>query len=207
MMRAIILLIVVIITINISFTQKIDKYFDSVYPDTIPKIYATNVVSIKNRLQESLTMSSNGNEQLFTQTLPADWIQERIIRVKRIGNNEIVIDTLSFRAKFNSYAEPMISTSNKMLFFVADRNFWYSNRTATGEWSEPLKLDSVRTKPEYWYIRILRNDLDDTAFYNCLKDRSIFKSSKFISFKNAIKPGCDPYISSNGDYMIFSSLK
>jgi hypothetical protein len=207
MMRIIILLMIVLFTINISFTQKVDKYFDSVYPDTIPKIYATNVVSINGRLQESITMSSDGNEQLFTQTLSADWIQERILRVKRIGNNEIVLDTLSFRIKFNSFAEPMISNNNKRLFFIADRNFWYSNRAITGEWSEPIKLDSIKTRQEYWYLRILNNDLDDTAFCNYTKDRSIFKSSKFISFKSAIKPGCDPYISSDGDYMIFSSFK
>lgn len=208
MRRVIVLLLIVfLLANNILFAQKIVKYFDTDYPDTLPKKYATNIISIKDRFQESLTMTSDGNEQLFTQTLSTNWIQERILRAKRTEDKNILLDTLRFGINFKGFAEPIISNDNKRLFFLGDRSCWYSNRTITGEWSNPIKLDSVSRGVEYWFLRILNNDIDDTTFYNYTKDRSIFKSSKFISFKNAINPGCDPYISSDGDYMIFSSFK
>jgi hypothetical protein len=207
-MRKVILLFVIGFFIsNILFAQKTVKYFDTDYPDTLPKKYATSIISIKDRFQESLTMSPDGNEQLFTQTLGTDWMQERILRVKRIGDKNILLDTLHFGIDFMGFAEPMISNDNKKLFFLGDQSCWYSNRTITGGWSNPIKIDSIFSREEYWFLRILKNDIDDSTFIDYTKDRSIFTSSRYISFKNAVDPGCDPYVSSNGDYMIFSSFK
>jgi hypothetical protein len=192
---------------NTVFAQKPVRYFDSDYPDTLPKKYAPNIISIKGRFQESLTMSNDGKEQFFTQTSPVNWFQERIITVKAIDKNKVVSDTLRFSGKFIMFAEPMISFSNKRLFFLANNRCWYSDRSASGEWIIPIRLDSVNRGEEYWYSRLLYNELSDTAFSNIIKDRSMFKSKRFLSFKNTIMPGCDPYISRNGDYIIFSSLK
>jgi hypothetical protein len=105
------------------------------------------------------------------------------------------------------FAEPMISFNNRRLFFIANNRCWYSNRAISGDWLSPIRLDSVNRGEEYWYTRLLNDELNDTVFYKITKDRSVFKSKRFLAFKNTILPGCDPYISRNGDYMIFSSLK
>ena len=207
MKKVITLLTFVVLVTNLLLAQNEVKYFDADFPDSIPKKYAPNLISIKGRFQESLTMSTDGSEQLFTQTLSTNWMQERILRIKLHENKNVIFDTLHFDIKFNGFSEPMITNDNKRLFFIADKECWYSNRTKTGEWSTPLKLDSVGSRKEYWFLRILKTDMDESAFYNYSKDRSVFASSEFLSFKNAIQPGCDPYISSSGDYIIFSSFK
>ncbi len=201
-------LIFILILINFSCVKKVD-YLDKDYPKLIPKKYAQNIISIKDRFQESLTMSRDGVEILFTQTLSLNWIQERIIRVKGIdkSRDKIVYDTLHFVNNFKSFAEPMISLDNRRLFFIANNRCWYSNRTSSGDWLNPQCLDSVNRGIEYWYTRLINDELNDTVFYNIIKDRSLFNSERFHAFKNTIMPGCDPYISSDRDYMIFSSLK
>jgi hypothetical protein len=206
-MRKVNVLMIVFFISNILFAQTTVKYFDTDYPDSLPKKYATNIISKKDRFQESLTMSIDGTEQLFTQTLPVNWFQERILHIKARDSSKIVIDTLKFAKKFNMFAEPMISFNNKRLFFIANNHCWYSNRSASGDWSSPIRLDSVNRGEEYWYTRLLNDELSDTVFYKITKDRSMFRSKQFLTFKNTILPGCDPYISRSGDYMIFSSLK
>jgi hypothetical protein len=207
MRKVIVLLLIGVFINNISFAQKAVKYFDTDYPDTLPKKYATSIISIKDRFQESLTISIDGNEHLFTQTLPLNWFQERIVRIKETGSGIIVIDTLRFAKKFILYAEPMISFNNRRLFFIANNNCWYSKRSTSGDWLSPIRLDSVTRGEEYWYTRLLYDELSDTVFSSITKDRSMFKSERFLAFKNTILPGCDPYISRNGDFMIFSSFK
>jgi hypothetical protein len=206
-MRKVIVLLLIGFFTDILFAQKTVRYFDTDYPDTLPKKYASGIISITNRFQESLTMSPDGNEQLFTQTSSVNWMQERILRVKRTGNKNILLDTLHFGINFMGVAEPMISNDNKKLFFLGDQSCWYSNRTINGEWSNPIKLDSILNREEYWFLRTIKNEVDDTTFFNYTKSMSVFTSPEYLSFKNAIEPGCDPYISSNKDYMIFSSFK
>jgi hypothetical protein len=206
-MRKIIVLLIAFFISNILFAQKAVKYFDTDYPDMLPKKYATNFISIKDRFQESLTLSIDGNEQLFTLTSPANWLQKCILNIKASYNGKVAIDTLKFANKFIMFAEPMISFNNRRLFFLANFRCWYSNRSTSGDWASPVTLDSVNPGVEYWYTRLLNDELSDTVFCNITKNRSMFKSNKFLAFKNAILPGCDPYISRNGDYMIFSSLK
>jgi len=207
MRRIIVLLLIGVFINNFSLAQKIVNYFDTDYPDLLPKKYATNIISVKDRFQESLTMSIDGTEHLFTQTLPLNWYQEQIIRIKATDSNKIVIDTLQFEEKFKMFAEPMISFNNKRLFFIANNNCWYSNRSTSGDWLSPIKLDSVNRGEEYRYARLLYDKLRDTVFNSLIKDRSMFNSKQFLDFKNTILPGCDPYISRHGDYMIFSSFK
>ncbi len=206
-MKKVIALLITIFSCNILFAQETVAYFDTDFPDTLPKKYAINIISLKDRLQESLTMSIDGSEQLFTQTLSANWFQERIITIKAIDNRQVVLDTLRFAKKYNMFAEPMISFNNKRLFFIANNRCCYSNRSTSGDWLSPIRLDSINCGEEYWYTRLLNDELSDTAFYNVIKDRSLFKSMRFLAFKNTILPGCDPYISRNRDYMIFSSFK
>jgi hypothetical protein len=207
MRKVIVLLFIAFSFGNVLFAQKTVKYFDTDYPDTLPKKYATDIISIKDRFQESLTMSIEGKEQLFTQTLSVNWFQKQIIKIKTTDSGKTVIDTLRFSRKFAMFAEPMISLNNKRLFFIANYRCWYSNRSNSGDWLTPIRLDSVSRGEEYWYTRLLYDELSDTVFSSVTKDRSMFRSKRYLAFKNAISPGCDPYISRNGDYMIFSSLK
>jgi hypothetical protein len=206
MKRLSIFLIMTLIS-NVLYAQKKVQYLDTDFPDTIPKKYASNVISINGRFQESLTMSPDGSEHLFIQTLPTNWMQERILRVKRKSDKSTMLDTLNFGVNFSWIAEPMISNDNKKLFFLADNYGWYSNRTITGDWSVPIKIESITQREHFWYLKNLKTDMDDFAFNNFTKDSSIFATANYISFKKAIQPGCDPYISRNGDYMIFSSFK
>jgi hypothetical protein len=160
-------------------------------------------------------MSPDGKEQLFTQTDSALWRYERILRVRNIGQNKIVVDTPQFVKdfKYEHYwmiGEPMISPDNKDLYFMADYppDHWNSKRTETGDWSKPVKMDSLSIKKGDWYISVSRNN---TLYFT---DGNIYKSPYENGQHNSRikveglfnqKHAGDPCISPNEDYMIFGS--
>ena len=93
------LLIIILILAYSSSAQKVN-YLDENYPDSIPKIYAPGIININGRLQQNITMSPDGKEHLFTQTDSERWRYERILRVRNMGQNKILVDTPQFVKEF-----------------------------------------------------------------------------------------------------------
>jgi uncharacterized LabA/DUF88 family protein len=208
------LLISLFILINFSCSRKVN-YLDTDYPDLIPKKYAQGIINVKGRYQQNITMSSDGKELLFNQTDSAQWSYERIMRVRNTTQNKILVDTPQFVKNFKyerdwMIGEPMISPDNKDLYFVADYppDYWNAKRTIDGDWSKPVKMDSINTKGGDWYISVSKNNTlyftNDTIFksvFNKGKSNSRVKVNGLFNQKQSI----DPCISPNEDYMIFIS--
>jgi hypothetical protein len=219
-----------LILISSSCVNKV-HYLDDDYPDLIPKKYAEGIINVEGRYQQNLTMSPDGKEHLITQTDSALWRYERILRVRNIGAGEIVTDTPQFVKDFKYQnvwfiGEPMISPDNKELYFVADfpPDYWRSSRTSTGDWSNPVKMDSISTPGRDWFISVSKNNtlyfthtsVPNPAEPSLEVNGTIFKSSfvngehnsgiKVEGLFNQEDAG-DPVISPDEDYMVFGSTR
>ncbi len=207
--------------INISCTSEV-HYLDNNFPDLTPKKYAQGIINIEDRFQQSMTMSPDGREHLFVLSESEIWRYRTIIRVKSTGMNEIIVDTPQFvknfkyeRAPVSFIGDPMISPDNKTLYFIADYppDYFYSVRTSTGDWSEPVKMDSISTEVGDWYVSVSRNN----TLYSASGNGRIFKFppnndgeyTERILVKGTFneEDAGDPYISPNEDYIIFPSLR
>lgn len=188
------------------------SYLDNDYPDLMPKKYAVGIVNLDGRLQQNLTMSSNGKEHLFTVTDSALWRYERILRVRNL-QDKIVVDTPQFVIDFeykNEWfiGEPMISPDDRNLYFVADYppDIWNSERAADGDWATPLKMDELSTQKDDWYVTLSRTQslyfTNGTIFKSSLENGEYKSKIKLESAFNK-KDARDPCISPNEDYLIF----
>lgn len=203
------------ILINSSCIRNV-RYLDHDYPGLTPKKYAEGTINVNGRFLQSITMSPDGEEQFLTQTDSVLWRYERILRVRDFGSDGIRIDTPRFVKDFKYerlwfIGEPTISPDNKNLYFIADfpPDYWHAQRTPTGDWSAPQKMDSISTQGNDWYISVSKNK----TLY-CTDGLRIFKSQctngKYLSRTKMDAPfneeSCgDPCISPNGDYMVFVS--
>jgi hypothetical protein len=224
------ILILSLILINSSCANKV-HYLDNDYPDLTPKKYAEGIINVEGRYQQNLTMSPDGREHLFTQTDSALWRYERILRVRSIGAGEIVTDTPQFVKDFKYQnvwfiGEPMISPDNKDLYFVADfpPDYWHSIRTSTGDWSKPVKMDSISTPGRDWFISVSKNNtlyfthtsVPNPAEPSLVVNGTIFKSPSINGGHNSRirveglfnqEDAGDPVISPDEDYMVFGSVR
>ncbi len=220
----------ILILIHFSCTQKV-HYLDNDYPDLIPKKYAQGIINVEGRFQQNLTMSPDGREHLFTQTDGQLWRYERILRVRTIEPSVTVVDTPQFVKDFKYehvwfIGEPMISPDYQDLYFVADfpPDYWHSTRTSTGDWSEPVKMESLSTPGRDWFISVSKNN---TLYYtqtsvpnpeepSLAVGGTIFKSPSINGeHHSGIKvegpfnqeDAGDPIISPNEDYIVFGSTR
>ncbi len=223
-------LISLAILVHFSCSTKV-HYLDQDYPGLIPEKYAEGIINVEGRFQQNLTMSPDGREHLFTQTDGQLWRYERILRVRTIEPNATVVDTPQFVKDFNYervwfIGEPMISPDNKDLYFVADYppDYWHSTRTRTGDWSQPVKMDSLSTPGRDWFISVSKTNtlyLAQTYISNpeepslnvngrifkspAVKGEHLTKIEVEAPFNQ--EDAGDPVISPNEDYIVFASTR
>jgi hypothetical protein len=145
-------------------------YLDNNFPDSKPLKYAANILSTGNKYFQNITMTSDGREQLFTETTLNDWNYTGIVRFRRLQDNDLAFDTLKIVKEFkfiNTHfiGEPQISLDDMALVFVADypTNIWLSRREETGDWGTPLKLnEEINSPADEFYPNIAS---DGTLFF------------------------------------------
>ncbi len=189
-------------------------YLDRDYPGSIPELYAEGIINVAGRLQQNLTMTTDGKEHYITQTDKALWRYERLLRLKTMGNGDVVLDTPQFVREFeykNEWfiGEPMVSPDDQSLFFVADYppDLWRSKRTANGDWSSPEKLD-LSTPEADWYVTFASGDLYFTngTMYQGKREEGAYKNLQKVNGVFNDSDVRDPVMAPNGDYVIFSRL-
>lgn len=223
-------LIILLALMCISCVGKV-HYLDRNYPGLTPQKYAPGIINVEGRFQQNITMSPDGREHLITQTDSEMWRYERILRIKSSGNNEAVLDTPRFVQEFEYenfwfIGEPMIAPNNKDLYFVADYppDYFRSTRTSDGDWSEPVKMDSISTDSRDWFISVSKNNtlyfaqtiIDNPEDPSLEMNGRIFKSPSIDGehFTKIEVDGLfnhddagDPVISPNEDYLVFGSAR
>ncbi|RNC85892.1 MAG: hypothetical protein ED557_03735 [Balneola sp.] len=206
-------LLLILLVFAASCSDRI-KYLDNDYPGLTPKKYSEGIINIEGRFQQNLTMSPDGKEYLFTTTDSELWRYESILRVRYQGN-EAVIDTPQFVTDFNYenqwfIGEPMIAPDNQHLFFIADYppDLWTSKRADDGDWSNPVKLDSLSTEIEDWYPTFSKNNtlyFTTGTVYRSEQENGAYLSKTKVESSFNQKDTRDACISPNEDYMIFTA--
>ena len=209
-MRRIPLLIMVI---SLFQCKKPFNYIDSDRPKLTPKKYAQGIINVEGRFQQNLTMSPDGKVYMITITDSKIWQYEKILRIK-IYDNQIEGDTPEIIKNFKFQnelfiGEPVISSNNKELFFIADYppDIWMSRRLKNSDWGNPIKLNNLSTKEGNWYPVVSGFSnlyfTNGTLFKCKRKNESYNHKTKVEGHFNKYDVR-DATISSNEDYIIYT---
>ena len=129
-------------------------YFNQSDPGSDVKIFATNIISVPGRFQQSITLSEDGKEYYYGITDSKNWNYETILCTRVLTNGQTVTETPSFVRKFHFkkdkvIGEPFLAPDGKQLFFVANNqpDIWVATRMEkmNGARRTSCLLRSIRT--------------------------------------------------------------
>jgi len=176
----------------------------NVLPDSIPLIFAPGIVSTNDYNEHTLTISPDVKEIYFTRDPLNIW------SLKVIDGKWSLPEKTEMKGR-----EPILSPDENKLFFN-DGDIWYIEKINC-TWSSPKKLDStINTDKHEYYASVTR---DGALYFSRIIERGnpkIFFSrqkngtySEVIEIDSVINNGgaFHPYISPNGDFIIFNSNK
>ena len=206
------------------------QYLGQKQPDSIPVIFATGIISSVWGLHSSLAFSPEGNEVYWSPMIeiPGQTYSEGgIWYMKRINNQWTPPEPASFSVNFGGNdGEPFFSPDGKRLYFNSDRpnplqrnqekeNIWYVERSANG-WSEPTPVDQVINQMSmHWQFSVDKIGniyfASDNAGGYGMQDiycsrlfKGKYQKPENLGEKiNSDKGDMTPYISSDGDYLIY----
>jgi len=212
------------------FPKLIGQYLGQNIPDSIPEIFALGIISSVWGLHSSLAFSPDGNEVYWSPMIeiPGQTYSEGgIWYMKRINNQWTPPEPASFSVNFGGNdGEPFFSPDGKRIYFNSDRpnplqknvqkeNIWYVERTA-GDWSEPTPVDQVINQMSmHWQFSVDRKGniyfaSDNTGGFGMqdiycsgLINGKYQKPENLGEKINTDKGDMTPYISPDGDYLIF----
>ncbi|MFC4218864.1 hypothetical protein [Flagellimonas marina] len=135
---------------------------------------------------------------------------------------------LKISGKYKDY-EPAISPKGDILFFNSNRplngnqsheknNIWYS-KFENGSWGQPQSLHKINTPDEeqsytamaengklIYTAEVIQNGRPHFALFETVFEGRATKVGKVIEFPGFNKNASDPWISPNGDYLIFTGF-
>ncbi|MGB8951355.1 MAG: ankyrin repeat domain-containing protein [Candidatus Aminicenantales bacterium] len=202
------------------FPELKGEYLGQERPGDTPVPFAPGIVCAHYGLHTSVAFSPDGKTAFWTIMIPP--------RESGYGTGRMLGTTLQngrwtypTQPEFKGGDVPFFSPDGKRLYFISRKpiinsgpgkeNIWYVERTKTG-WSEPQPTDpAVNSASMHWqfsvdrkgtfYIgsgagRILVSQVKDGKYQNPVDFKDLYGSQ-------SVKGSC-PYISPEGDYLIFS---
>lgn len=138
-------------------------YMGETPPDTIPKVFAKGVISMKDRWEGNLNFSPDGNELYFNVFI--DSIKTIYQSIRK--NGKWTEPTAMKELEGQNTWEPFISWDGQQLYFVSDRppgnpewngRIWYMDRDDNRKWSAPRYLDlKVPVEKGLWFPNVTKN--------------------------------------------------
>lgn len=188
-------------------------------PGDTPQIFMPGIVSAHDRAHSSITFSPDGIEALWTEMAPP----EGAVRFSKIENGRWTYPTMAEIDR-----DPTYSPDGNRVYFIQTRPFepgeipggdpdvkeeyWYKERTDTG-WSEPKSVgEEVNKIGVHWPCSIDRegnlyfSEFARNMYCSKLID-GVYKEPTLLTtlFDNETLIGRSPFISPDGDYLLFSS--
>ena len=205
------------------------NYLGQKEPENIPKVLAPDIVSTKYMLHGNILFSPKGDEAYWSSWCPSEKStaeQAQILTMKQR-------DGIWTKPELATFSEigfdddcPFISPDGNKLFYVSRRplkqgaeksekeNIWYVTREGNN-WVNPTPIDVVNLFKMHWQISV---DQKGNLYFGAmdteeLNEGEIFcskfengkyaKAEKLSKNINSENSEGSPYISPNGDYLLF----
>jgi len=189
-------------------------------PGDTPELFLPGIVSGRDRAHSSIIFSPDGKEAYWTEMISPGG--------GRVAFMEMVGDKWSYPATASVDRDPTFSPDGKRLFFIktrplrkgekpgGDKNlkeeYWYLERTAS-DWSEPISTgDAVNAIGVHWPCSLDKqgnlyfSEFSENMYFSEYKEGQYLKPIGLTEkFNNKSLIGRCPFISPDGDYLLFST--
>jgi|GEM_PF-640587 len=197
------------------------RYLDNNIPGLEPKIYAPDIISLKDRFEHGISIQKNGSEHIIGLDGGKYWTYNGFLRLKRDEKGMLTIDTLHFadhilrKNKSMIGGEPNVTQNNREMYFVTDypTDIWRVSCDRNGKWYEPVKLDTaVNSIGPEWFpviasdncLYFARDTKNKVVIYKAEKVDGVYK--KVSKIDAAFNYDCgDMVFSKKMDYIVFAS--
>ncbi|MGB2697168.1 MAG: ankyrin repeat domain-containing protein [Candidatus Zixiibacteriota bacterium] len=197
------------------FPELTGPYMGQKPPGDKPEMFMPGVVSGPYRAHGTITFSPDGKEVYW-----ADMVRTRT--GSAVFGMEMVGNLWTYPKLSIMWKDPSFSPDGKRLFFISreplkegeeggKENYWYMDRITSG-WSEPKPLgDAVNSVKIHWQCsadnrgNLYFSEFEDNMYCSQYKDGEYQKAVNLTElFKNETLTGRCPFISPEGDYLLFS---
>jgi ankyrin repeat protein len=188
-------------------------------PGDQPEVFMPGIVSGNDRAHSSITFSPDVTEAYWTEMIPPEG---RVAFMRMEGGR------WTYPTTANIDRDPSFSPDGKRLYFIKTQPFragevpggdpdvkeeyWYKERTASG-WSEPVSVgDAVNIVGVHWPCSIDKtgnlyfSEFSEKMYYSRYEG-GVYQKPILLTelFNNKTLIGRSPFISPEGDYLLFSS--
>jgi len=188
-------------------------------PGDTPEVFLPGIVSGHDRAHSSITFSPDGFEAYWTEMIPPEG---------RVALMQIKDGKWTYPVTAVVERDPTFSPDGNKLFYIKTRpyrepearggdpdvkeEYWYLVRTDTG-WSGPFSVgESVNTIGVHWPCSLDKNgnlyfsEFSDKMYYSRYSNGAYEKPILLTEYlKNLTLVGSNPFISPDGDYLLFSA--
>ncbi len=188
-------------------------------PGDLPEMFLPGIVSGSDRAHSSIAFSPDALEAYWTEMIPPEG---------RVAFTKVVDNKWTYPVSAAIDRDPSFSPDGNRLYFIKTRPFkegeipggdpdvkeeyWYIQRTDTG-WSEPISVgEEVNTIGVHWPCSV---DKDGNLYFSEFSDNmycSQYLNARYQTpihlteaFNNATLVGRSPFISPDGDHLLFSA--
>ncbi|MFH1336814.1 MAG: ankyrin repeat domain-containing protein [Candidatus Zixiibacteriota bacterium] len=188
-------------------------------PGDTPEMFLPGIVSGFDRAHSSIAFSPDANEAYWTEMVPPEG---------RVAFMQVKDGKWTYPISAEIERDPSFSPDGKRLYFIKTRPFregevpggdpdvkeeyWYRDRTDTG-WSAPISVgEKVNAIGVHWPCSVDRkgnlyfSEFSDNMYCSPYIDSAYQTPVRLTEFlNNATLVGRNPFISPDGDYLLFSA--
>jgi predicted alpha/beta superfamily hydrolase len=181
-------------------------YFGQKPPGLIPEVFAPGIVSLKERVQGSVSFSPDLDEMYFSAKKKSEnWTGT--VYFSRLENKKWTdLKKVNFtKGKSSAEGSPFVSPSGKRIYFLDDNNkIWYVNRFEDS-WSDAIKLDlPINDDDVIFSPNEAKNG--DLYYFNMSKFKLYYAPNKNGEFSEVrevdIEFGVHNFISPSQDFLL-----
>ncbi len=212
------------------FPELRGEYLGQKKSENRPRVFAVDIVSTKYMIHGNIVFSPDGKEAYWSGTYPSKGSLEpkyQILTIK-IENGKWSKPELASFCKIGYDDDcPFITPDGNKLFFLSRRSFtpggensikeniWFVTRKGNG-WSNPEPLEIVNSIDVHWQVstdkmgNLYFGGIDPEGkqfseiFYSKYENGKYLKPEKLGNTINSENHENSPYISPEGDYLLFS---
>jgi Tol biopolymer transport system component len=197
-------------------------YPDPVLPDSVPRVFAPEFISLEGLHEEGICFSPSLDEIFFTSISENDKGEKvsTIMWLTRNGNTWSPIKKAPFTSKSNE-SEPAFSDAGDHLFFFSERRkpgitpyigeIWQTHKL-NGKWGNPVYKENILN--ETW-INSVTTTAGGYIFFSSFRNKNmgIFYSEKvngeyqepvyLPNEVNSVAGATNPFISRDGNTLVF----